>query len=87
MTEERRVGRTLTDSDVEAVVQGVADMYDCKPCPLDMDKAKEAIKFVENINAWFDGTKRTIWNTMLVAVVLGVLGLIMLGVWAKAGVK
>lgn len=85
MLETERRTRTLTDHDIKAIVEGVADMYECRPCPLDLKQAAAALVFYDNLNGWFEGTKRTIWNTILVAFVLGVIGLLSLGYWGKMG--
>lgn len=78
--------RNLTDGDVAAIVKELASVKSTQvpcECVVDPETLKAAVKFFENINSWFDGTKRTIWNTVLVASVLGLLGLISLGAWAK----
>ena len=78
--------RKLTDGDVAAIVKELSSVQSAQvpcECVVDPETLKAAVKFFENINSWFDGTKRTIWNTVLVASVLGLLGLISLGVWGK----
>lgn len=73
----------LTEDDIESIAVAIHKLYKCE-CPIeDPQDLREAVKFFKNINSWFDGSKRTIWNTLLVALVMGILALISLGVWNK----
>lgn len=77
--------RTITDADALAIAHKVAEVHRVPcDCVVDPETLKAAVLFFTNVNSWFDGTKRTIWNTVLVSTVLGLLGLIALGVWVRA---
>ena len=54
-------------------------------CVVDPEVLKEALKFYQNVNRFFEGSGKTIWNTILVSIVLSILGLITLGLWNKSG--
>lgn len=75
---------SLTEEDINNIVAAFIATSDKQcSCPVDAEDLKEAVKFFKNVNDWFDGSKRTIWNTFLVAAVMGILSMISLGIWMK----
>ena len=80
--------RTLSDADIEAIKKAFSEhrsVETCMECPVSTESLVAAIKFYDNLNAWFDETRKTIWTTVLKATVLLILGLIGLGLWRKGG--
>jgi hypothetical protein len=84
--------RVLTKDDVDEIVRSMYKIrdehnldYKCtgKNCPVESDELIESVKFYKNLNAFFDGSKKTIWNLILSALVIGLIGLISKGYWAK----
>ena len=82
--EERRK-TTLTDGDIKAIALAICKIQATLPCecPVDLEDLREAVKFYKNVNSFFDGSKRTVWNTLLTLAVVGVVGLVSLGIWHK----
>lgn len=83
MTEIERRARTLTDEDIRAITLATAELRDCRACPVKEEELREAVAFFRNMNDFLTGSKRTIANTLLVALVVFILGLIGLGFWTK----
>lgn len=84
--EERRK-TTLTEDDIEAIALAVCKLQVTPPCecPVDVEDLREAIRFFKNVNDFLDGSKRTVWNTILTLTVVGIIGLVSLGIWHKSG--
>lgn len=80
---------TLSEADIAAIAEAVVILQTknmCE-CPVDPDELSEAVKFFKNMNDWLDGSKRTIWNTILTLSVAGVCAAFLAGLWMKSGPK
>ena len=81
---ERR-SRNLTNGDIEEIVLQLnqARHLDCRFENISTDDLEEAIQFYKNFNKFMSESSSTIWKAILVIGVGGVLGLIVLGIYAK----
>lgn len=83
MVEERRVS-ILTEEDIARISTVVAELQRGHAfCPVNPDELEEAVQFYRNVNAFFNTTKRTLWNTFIILTFTSILGLIGLGIVTK----
>jgi len=75
---------TLSSEDIEAIAEAVVKLQG-KSCPINQEELKNVLEFYQNMNGFFDSTKKTVWNTILVSFILGIIGLVSLGCWHKSG--
>ena len=77
--------RNLTNEDIEEIVRQVNNSrhLDCRFDNISADDLEEAIQFYKNFNKFMSESSSTIWKAILVIGVGGVLGLIVLGIYAK----
>jgi type IV secretory pathway component VirB8 len=80
-----RRSKVLTQEDIEAIGTEIARQYhmQCRFDQISNDDLKAAVTFYKNINEAMENSKKTIWNTILVLGVGGVLSLILLGIFVK----
>ena len=62
---ERRVTRTLTEGDIEAIAQ-VLSHSTCRFDGITEEDLTEAVNFYKNMNEALTTSKKTLWNTFLV---------------------
>ena len=79
---ERRVTRTLTDGDIEAIAQARSHSA-CRFERITEDDLTEAVNFYKNMNDALTTSKKTLWNTFLVFSLTTMLILMGLGVVMK----
>ena len=75
--------RTVSDSDLKALAR-IVKSHSCR-FQVETEDLEESVKFYKNLNSFFETSKKTTWNTILVFTILGMLGLISLGIWSKSG--
>jgi len=80
---ERRA-MMLSDADIHAIAAAIVKIHECD-CPVTKEELSEAVKFYKNLNEFFDGTKKTVWNTLIVLLIGSIIGLISIGIWHKSG--
>jgi len=80
---ERRA-TTLSSEDIQAIAAAVVELQG-QSCPINQEELRDVLEFYRNINGFFDSTKKTVWNTILVSVILGLIALVSLGAWHKSG--
>jgi len=81
--QERRAS-TLSSEDIEAIAEAVVKLQG-QGCPINNEELKDVLEFYRNMNGFFDSTKKTVWNTILVSTILGLIALVSLGAWHKSG--
>ena len=62
---ERRITRTLTDGDIEAIAQALSHST-CRFEGITEEDLTEAVNFYKNMNEALTTSKKTLWNTFLV---------------------
>lgn len=84
-THRERRSRNLTNEDIEEIVRQVnhSRHLDCRFDNITNGDLEEAVKFYKNFNKFMSESSSTIWKAVLVIGVGGVLGLIVLGIYAK----
>jgi hypothetical protein len=83
MTEESS-DSVLSKGDIIAIANMVLELQKNHAlCPVNPDELEEAVQFYRNVNAFFDTTKKTLWNTFIILTFTSILGLIGLGVMTK----
>jgi hypothetical protein len=78
--EKRR--RVLSDDDIKAIRDEILKSKKCI-CPINEEDLVEAVKFYKNMNEFFCGTKKKTWDIVLTAIILGILGALAAGIFAK----
>jgi hypothetical protein len=78
------MARTLSNEDIEAIMDAIIRRRTPHECPVETPRLVAAVEFYENLNEFFTGTKKTIWNTVLISFIMLILGLIGIGVWIKS---
>jgi hypothetical protein len=78
--EKRR--RILSNADIEAIRDEILKSKQCV-CPINEEDLIEAVKFYKNMNEFFSGTKKKTWDIVLTTIILGILGAIGAGIFAK----
>jgi type IV secretory pathway component VirB8 len=83
-TPDRRT-RVLTQEDIEAIGAEIARQYhaQCRFTEISSDDLLSAVRFYKNFNEAMENSKKTVWNTILVLGVGGVISLIILGIFVK----
>jgi hypothetical protein len=75
--------RTVSDADLKALAR-IVSSHKCR-FQVETEDLEESVKFYKNLNSFFETSKKTTWNTVLVFTIIGILSLISLGIWNKSG--
>ena len=81
---ERR-SRNLTDEDIEHIVRRInaSRHLDCRFEYIKTEDLEETIKFYKNFNKFMSESGNTIWKAFLVIGLGVIVGLVVLGIYAK----
>ena len=79
---ERRIKRTLTDADIEAISEAFSHDA-CKFNGITREDLVEAINFYKNMNEALTSSRKTLWTTFLVFLLTSLLTLVTYGAVMK----
>lgn len=85
LPDRRHRERNLTEADIDALVKKINEVkhLDCRFDKIDSADLEEAVEFYKNFNKLMAESGSTIWKTLLVLGVGGVVSLLLLGVYSK----